>query len=150
MKKPKLYDVFKELSLLNKRKLDAVFHDAHREVFASFDCLSCAQCCKTIPPLIRDADIRRIAAHLRMKPSDLALKYVTFDDDGDQVFNTSPCPFLLSDNKCSIYEHRPLACAEYPHTDRARMYQILDLVKKNTSICPAVREIMALVLSPKS
>ncbi len=30
----------------------------------------------------------------------------------------SPCPFLGDDNYCSVYEARPKACREYPHTDR--------------------------------
>jgi Fe-S-cluster containining protein len=49
-----------------------------------------------------------------------------------------PCPFLGADNYCSVYDDRPKACREYPHTDRKRFYQILDLTLKNTSTCPAV------------
>lgn len=26
----------------------------------------------------------------------------------------NPCPFVLDDNSCSVYENRPIACAEYP------------------------------------
>jgi Fe-S-cluster containining protein len=37
-----------------------------------------------------------------------------------------------------VYQHRPTACREYPHTDRKRMHQILDLTMRNTAVCPAV------------
>jgi len=37
-----------------------------------------------------------------------------------------------------VYEDRPKACREYPHTDRKRMYQILDLTHKNCEVCPIV------------
>lgn len=43
----------------------------------------------------------------------------------------------MDDNKCSIYEVKPKACREYPHTDRKKIYQINNLTLKNTVICPA-------------
>ena len=46
------------------------------------------------------------------------------------------------DNKCSIYEDRPLACREYPHTNRKNMYQVFDLTLRNAEICPAVVSIL--------
>jgi Fe-S-cluster containining protein len=63
------------------------------------------------------------------------------DEEGDWVLKTAPCHFLQDDNKCAIYEVRPLACREYPHTDRKNMQQILNLTLKNTLICPAVSRI---------
>ena len=143
--KEKKRNLFTQLANMDRRKLDTLFHEAHEEVFEHFDCLSCANCCKSIPPMLREADIRRISSYLRIKPSDFTARYVTYDDDGDMVMNVSPCPFLESDNKCRIYDHRPLACAEYPHTNRARMYQILKLTEKNAGLCPAIREMLELI-----
>jgi uncharacterized protein len=140
--KSKSKKLIEHLKTIDHRKLDSLFHNAHDEVFSGFDCLSCANCCKSIPPLIREADIRRISSYLRIKPSIFTEKYIRIDEDGDYVFNTSPCPFLDSDNYCIIYNHRPLACAEYPHTNRARMHQLLDLTTKNEKVCPAVQQIL--------
>src|ERR1700757_2109627 len=64
------------------------------------------------------------------------------DEDEDYVLKQAPCPFLGDDNYCSVYEDRPTACREYPHTDRKNMYQILDLTYKNTLVCPAVLRIV--------
>ena len=64
------------------------------------------------------------------------------DNEGDYVLTTAPCPFLGADNYCSVYEDRPLACREYPHTDRKNMYQILGLTRKNMEVCPAVTHIV--------
>jgi hypothetical protein len=76
-----------------------------------------------------------------MRPSEFTTKYLHIDEDNDWVLNQSPCAFLnLDDNKCSIYEYRPKACREYPHTDRKNMTQILDLTFRNTLVCPAVAE----------
>ena len=86
-----------------------------------------------------------MASFLRIKATDLIAQHMYLDEDGDYVFNGAPCPFLGSDNYCSIYEARPKACREYPHTDRKQFQQILDLSLKNTRICPAVARIFELL-----
>ncbi|MGL5620544.1 MAG: YkgJ family cysteine cluster protein, partial [Tannerellaceae bacterium] len=58
------------------------------------------------------------------------------------VFKSMPCPFLMSDNYCSIYSDRPKACREYPHTDRKKFIQIANLTIKNSYTCPGVYEIL--------
>jgi hypothetical protein len=63
------------------------------------------------------------------------------DEEYDYVFRQQPCPFLGADNYCSIYDVRPKACREYPHTDRDKFHQLLNLSVKNTVICPAVLEV---------
>jgi len=126
------------LKNLNPSTLDAQFHEQHDAVFEDIDCLSCANCCKTTSPIFRDIDISRLSNHLRLSVSAFINLYLVLDGEGDYVLKSSPCPFLLEDNKCEVYESRPLACKEYPHTNRKKMHQILSLTRKNTEICPAV------------
>jgi Fe-S-cluster containining protein len=127
--------------LAKKKKLDEVIHAMHEEIFAKTDCLTCANCCRTTSPIFRDVDIERIAKHLGMRVADFTDKYLHLDEDRDWVLNSSPCTFLnLEDNKCSIYDFRPKACREYPHTDRKNMTQIMNLTFRNTLVCPAVAE----------
>ncbi len=133
------------LQKLKKKKagvLDAEFHELHEEVFACTDCLKCANCCKTTGPLFTQKDIERIAKHLKLKPGQFVEQYLRIDEDKDYVLQQVPCPFLAEDNYCGIYEVRPKACREYPHTDRNKMHQILNLTAKNVEICPAVYEIV--------
>jgi Fe-S-cluster containining protein len=130
------------LKKVNPRKLDDLFHQEHTQVFKKMDCLTCANCCKTTSPIFRDIDIRRLAKRLRLSEAAFIAQYLRTDSDGDYVLTKAPCPFLGSDNYCGVYEDRPLACREYPHTDRKNMYQILDLTRKNMEICPAVSQIM--------
>lgn len=120
------------------KNLDTVVHEFHDEVFEEIDCLKCANCCKTTSPGMHDKDVERLAKHLRIKPREIIEKYMEMDSDGEYVFRSAPCPFLGADNYCSVYESRPLACREYPHTNRKRFYQVLDLSVKNTAVCPAV------------
>lgn len=133
---------FKKLAQRPPRQLDATAGALHDEVFAEMDCLHCANCCKTTSPIFRDKDIDRIARHLGQRPADFVETYLHLDEDGDYVLHSSPCPFLGTDNYCSIYEARPKACREYPHTNRKNFHQILDLTLKNTSICPAAFEVV--------
>jgi len=131
----------KRLKTKKPKNLDDLVHELHEEAFEKFNCLDCANCCKTIGPRLIDKDIERLAKHLKMKISDFIEKYVMTDEDGDFVFKEHPCPFLLPDNYCLVYESRPKACREYPHTDRKRFYQILSLSHKNCETCPVVFEI---------
>ena len=119
------------------KEIDEIFNDAHDKVFSCTDCLKCANCCTTTGPLYTDKDIDRIAKHLRLKPTDFIAQYLRLDEEGDYVLQTVPCTFLGADNYCSIYEVRPKACAEYPHTDRNKQSQLLNLNLKNTEVCPA-------------
>jgi len=119
------------------KNLDYLTSEKHEETFAEIDCLSCANCCKTTGPLYVEKDIERISKHLRMKPADFEAKFLRVDEDQDKVLQNLPCFFLNDDNSCSIYDVRPKACREYPHTDRKKIYQINNLTIQNTLICPA-------------
>ncbi|MES2730654.1 MAG: YkgJ family cysteine cluster protein [Bacteroidota bacterium] len=135
----------KFLGLLKKKpphKLDDTVHTLHEQAFSTIDCLACANCCKTTSPIFYTRDIERIAKHFRIKPSQFIDDYLRIDEDQDYVLKSSPCIFLGTDNYCNIYEHRPTACREYPHTNRKKVHQLLDLTYRNTFVCPAVVKIV--------
>lgn len=130
-----------KLKKTKPRNLDEQFHRLHQEAFEQIDCLDCANCCKTTSPIFIQTDIDRLSKTFRMKSSQFIDQYLHRDNEGDYVLNSSPCPFLGADNKCLVYEDRPKACREYPHTNRKNMLGILDLSLKNTLVCPAVFKI---------
>ena len=140
--KEALKKTFQKFKQKKTKDLDAAFHAQHTKVFKKINCLDCANCCKTTSPIFRDVDIKRISKHLRLKEKQFIETYLRFDEDSDYVLKQSPCSFLEKNNTCNIYEFRPLACREYPHTDRKNIQQILDLTLKNTEICPAVAKIV--------
>ena len=142
--------LIKKLKKTNKRELDSLFHQLHSEYLHAEVCLECANCCKNISPAITDTDINRIARYLKSKPSEILEQYLYIDKDNDYVFKQSPCPFLGPGNYCSIYPARPKACAEYPHTNRKKIFQILDLTLKNTFVCPVVFHIFETIKAQKS
>lgn len=126
------------LKKMDSGRVDKQFHELHEDAFNKIDCLECANCCRSLGPRITDTDIRRISVALKIKERDFIEKYLHLDEDKDFVFKQMPCPFLDAENYCTIYENRPKACREYPHTDRKRVIQIADLTLKNASVCPAV------------
>ncbi len=133
---------FKKLKKRTPKDLDIVAQEIHQKVFQKTDCLACGNCCKSIPPIITEKDIKRIAKFLKIKERIFIEKYLIKDGDNFWIFKKTPCTFLDADNYCLIYDVRPKACAEYPHTDRKRFIQISQLTIQNTSVCPAVFEIV--------
>lgn len=130
--------LFQKLKKKKPRDLDAIVHALHDEAFDQFDCLDCANCCSGISPIVTDKDAERLAKSQKIKTVDFISQYLYVDEDQDYVFKQTPCPFLMGDNYCCVYENRPRACREYPHTDRKRFYQILNLTHKNCEVCPVV------------
>jgi len=141
--------VFRKMKQAKPNDIDQKFHKGHEAEFKKMDCLSCANCCKTTSPIFRDADIRRISKHLRVKEGKFISDYLRMDEEEDYVLKSSPCSFLEKDNSCSIYDVRPLACREYPHTDRKNMFQVLEITAENSLICPAVARIVLAITSPR-
>jgi Fe-S-cluster containining protein len=136
---------WKRFGIKNKKKLEGMdvrIHALHNKFSKQTDCLKCANCCRSLGPRITDKDLERMAKALKIKVSDLILKYLRTDEDHDIVFREMPCPLLGDDNYCAIYESRPKACREYPHTDRKRFYQIYNLTIKNAQTCPIVYEVL--------
>jgi len=130
-----------QLRKLRKGEVDGQIHNLHQKAFAEIDCLACANCCKTTGPLLVPKDISRMAHQLNISAQDFIDSYLKIDEDNDYIFKSMPCPFLGDDNYCTVYEFRPKACREYPHTDRVNQLGILKLTEKNAVICPAVAQI---------
>lgn len=133
---------FDKLKKKTPKNLDYIMQDLHNAEFKKTNCLDCANCCKTTGPLFTSADIERISKSLRQKPQQFITQYLRMDEDQDYVLQSVPCAFLDQENACMIYEVRPKACREFPHTDRKKFQQITDLTLKNIPICPATYNII--------
>ncbi|WP_411031194.1 YkgJ family cysteine cluster protein [Spongiimicrobium sp. 3-5] len=133
---------FTKLKRKPPKNLDYLMQELHTEEFEKTDCLTCANCCKTTGPLFTQADIARISKHLRQKPQQFVAQYLRVDEENDHVLKQVPCTFLDAENQCYIYDVRPKACREFPHTDRKKFHQIGNLTLKNVAICPAAFNIV--------
>ena len=125
---------FARLKKRTPKRLDYLMQELHDEEFKKTDCLTCGNCCKTTSPIFTNIDVDRISKYLKVKGAFFVEKYLERDEDDFLVLKTAPCSFFdESDNSCFIYNVRPKACAEYPHTD---------LTIDNTTVCPAAYNIV--------
>ncbi len=115
-----------------------------KEVWATTDCLTCANCCKTMTPTFTPADVKRIAAHLGMSKKKLYDTYFyTEPTEGDIVNTTQPCQWLnVKDNKCSIYTVRPADCATFPHHNKKDFDNYNHVYEQNIDKCPATYKLV--------
>ena len=132
----------RKLNQHKSKQLDQFANGIHDKVFTKVDCLQCANCCSSIPPIVNKTDVSRIAKHLGLSAKAFEETYLKVDEDGDTVINQSPCPFLEANNACTIYEVRPKACREYPHTNNYEFSQNMHLHAQNSQYCPAVFHIL--------
>lgn len=133
---------FDKLKKKTPKNLDYVMQDLHDAEFKKTNCLNCANCCKTTGPLFTSADIERVAKYLRQKPQQFINNYLRVDEEQDYVLQNVPCNFLDHENACMIYDVRPKACREFPHTYRKKFQQITELTLMNIAICPAAFNIV--------
>lgn len=127
-------------------RLDSMAVAADLEMWKQTDCLSCANCCKTMSPTFTRKDMMRISAHIGMTVEQFKLKYLKVDDEGDWINQRQPCQFLnLANNKCTIYEVRPRDCAGFPHHTRKRMVDYMHVFKQNIEYCPATYRVVEMM-----
>ena len=131
----KLYKSF--LKRVNQQKAISVLPDLHEQAFEKVDCLSCGNWCKGYSPKFKTPDIKRISRTLGLREGVFIESYLKIDTDGDYVLQQTPCPFLGSDNFCSIYDDRPSDCRRFPYTDEDVFVKRTAITLKNVDFCPA-------------
>ena len=117
------------------KKINTLTATLEKEVWEEVDCLSCANCCKTMTPTFTKADMKRIAAHFGETVDQFKAKWLYKErkKDGDWLNKKQPCQFLnLADNKCSIYEVRPADCAGF-------LFKLLKIYRGHFTHAPKVK-----------
>jgi len=127
-----------------------------------FSCKFCGECCRGFDEgnvyLYLD-DIKRLADHLELSPSEFAKRYLKITKDrfywkepGEArgknysilllgfkfTGDDEHCEFLGADNKCTVYKFAPFQCLAYPwwriHLEKPR--KLKEYAKK----CPALQD----------
>jgi Fe-S-cluster containining protein len=110
--------------------------------FKEIDCLKCANCCKTMSPTWKPADIKRASDHLKITPQAFRKKWLYKDETGDWLNTNTPCQFLGKDNKCKIYLIRPYDCKGFPHMHHTDFLVGREVNIPNMTSCPAVYNVI--------
>ena len=116
--------------------IDRKVHEINTRVSAAIDCTKCGNCCREIHPNMTSQDLSQLTAGLGLKESDLDSK-IRVEADGTAVFCESPCP-MLKENKCTVYQHRPDDCREYPHLHKPDFLGGSVGVIENYGTCPII------------
>ena len=83
-----------------------------------FDCAGCGHCCSGEPGgyvWVTDAEVNKIAEHLKVSTDDFGMKYLK-NVEGHLsliVYANGECIFF-KDGKCRIYSTRPFQCSSFP------------------------------------
>lgn len=139
----------KQLAKKVPRRLEAVKEAKAVEVWKETQCLNCANCCKTMTPTFTPEDLTRISQHLGMTEQAFKDKWLYKEKkrNGDWMNRKQPCQFLnLEDNKCTIYEVRPIDCAGFPHFDK-KMAEYNHVHLQNIQYCPATFTLMEKIMA---
>lgn len=125
-------------------ELDERFYRIHHELFDSYDCSRCRNCCKEYNGSIPTGDIQEDAEFLGMTVVEFKDRYLQdkLDEEGEGYLTKNhPCDFLQDDGECLLGDHKPESCVLYPYTDQpdrlGSMYSFLAAV----SVCPVAYEI---------
>jgi Fe-S-cluster containining protein len=118
-------------------RFDALVHPIVAEVTAGIDCTQCGNCCKQQEPGVSAEEIEKLATFNHQSTADFMASHVAWDKEGVSFLCTQPCVFL-NHTTCSIYTHRPLACADFPGLHRPRLKWRMRQVEENYSLCPIV------------
>ena len=88
-------------------ELDEQFLKLHKELFLSYDCSKCRNCCKEYSASFEEDELGLISAFLKMTEKDFIDKYIKEEFGGYQL-NVKPCCFLKKDGGCEIEEVKTL------------------------------------------
>ena len=137
-RKKKFVQFLSRLSANPPAQLDRLAATIDKEIWKEVDCLTCANCCKTMTPTYSQKDIKRISAHFDLSPKAFREKWLEKDKVGDWLNKSTPCQFLdMKTNKCGIYEIRPEDCISFPHFSKKKMVEYIHVHKQNLDSCPA-------------
>ena len=98
-----------------------------------FRCTGCGNCCKATIVMLTDSDVRRIVEGTGMAPREFVrffreneltmskrhpfwIRFANRQATMALRWGRQRCIFLDREDRCTIYEHRPLACREHPFT----------------------------------
>ena len=110
------------------------------EVMAEIDCAACGRCCQHMGPLLAEDDSLRLATALGQTIAEFQERFAwpmwPGASTADQIWLLpAPCPFH-DGRLCTVYEHRPQPCRDFPHASGATPAERLAVLVENARLCP--------------
>ena len=136
-------DFLKHRTRLSSEEVDNLVFEIAERVWKRIDCTTCGNCCRVVVPTLSETDVERLAGLLGVANSDFASKYLKpaeRTEDKPWIMRECPCPFLQG-NVCSVHEHRPADCRDYPYLQKPDFtFRTLSMIER-LSECPIAFEV---------
>ncbi len=122
-------------------------NDEHRllklkkDILSRFKCQKSGNCCKCPGVVyVTQPEISAMATILDQSSIEFRQDYVVKKNGWDVISDTQHRPncFLASDNACSVYKARPMACQTYP--DWPDIWISQETIEKECGICPGLKK----------
>ena len=84
----------------DEEELDQQFLSLHKELFASYDCSKCRNCCRFYDVSLENEEISTIAAAKGLTPDAFCKQFLSDGLLGYEI--KKPCPFLREDGQCEV------------------------------------------------
>ncbi len=128
---------------LSSAEVDRLVFGISEKVWKTIDCTTCGNCCREVSPLVNEVELERLACHQKMTHPEFASKFLKPSESGQEApwtMRERPCPFLKA-NRCTVYEHRPGNCRDYPYLDKPDFTSRTLSMIGRLDVCPAVFEV---------
>ena len=121
-------------------ELDALVDSIAADVVSHIDCTQCANCCRSLVVGLVPGDVRRLARGLNLPPGEIKARFVDREAGAEAgewgVMRGAPCP-LLRGKLCSVYEHRPQSCRDYPFLTPDFLW-LMEPIMNGAGQCPII------------
>jgi uncharacterized protein len=126
------------LKQLDPNEVDENLKPIADKYLSEIDCTQCGNCCKKIMITLNHAEMEKIAIAINKPIEQCKNDYFETSTLSDTVIMSAmPCHFL-SQNKCTVYEHRPSACASFPHLNLPNFTTRLLSMISGYGLCPQI------------
>lgn len=93
--------------------LDTTVSILNDKITPKIDCTACGNCCKSLMIVVEEEEANALSNYRNQTRAEFDLQFIEKGSNGMMLMNAIPCNFL-SDNKCTVYEHRFAGCKEFP------------------------------------
>jgi uncharacterized protein len=122
-------------------EIDGFVSSLNKLIEPQIDCTSCGNCCKSLMIVVEEKEAITLSNHLQISLPNFEEKYIEKGANGMMLINQIPCSFL-SDNKCTVYDHRFAGCREFPALHVAGFTKRLFTVFMHYDRCPIIYNVV--------
>jgi Fe-S-cluster containining protein len=121
--------------------IDALVTALDKNISPEIDCTTCGNCCKSLMIVVSDEEADTLSEQLQQERKEFDEHYLEKGSNGMMIINKMPCHFL-SDNKCTVYEHRFAGCREFPALHVPQFNKRLFTTFMHYDRCPIIFNVM--------